>query len=64
MYAEGSSQGGNQIVSAEECNKIRALSDFDLVMLISDIHDHGWAMGRRTLEQMPVRMLEDLESGA
>jgi hypothetical protein len=43
----------NQEVTARELKQIRGLDDFDLIMLISDIHDHGWEMARRTLAMMP-----------
>lgn len=43
----------NQKVTPTELSKIRRLADFDLVMLISEIHDHGWAMARKTLKLMP-----------
>jgi ParB-like chromosome segregation protein Spo0J len=44
----------NQDVTPEELSKIRRLADFDLVMLISEISDHGWQTARRTLEMMPL----------
>jgi hypothetical protein len=44
---------GNQKVSTQELAKIRQLADFDLIMLISEIHDHGWGVARRTLAMMP-----------
>jgi hypothetical protein len=43
----------NQKVTAKELAKIRALADFDLTMLISEIHDHGWPVARKTLTMMP-----------
>ena len=43
----------NQEVSTEELAKIRKLEDFDLIMLISEIHDHGWEVARETLRMMP-----------
>jgi len=45
--------GGNQSVSKEQLEKIRSLDDFDLTMLISEIHDHGWTVATKTLELMP-----------
>lgn len=45
----------NQIVTARQLRKIRQLDDFDLVMLVSEIHDHGWPMAARTLAMMPPR---------
>jgi hypothetical protein len=43
----------NQRVTPKEIAKIRKLEDFDLIMLISEIHDHGWPMARATLCLMP-----------
>lgn len=45
---------GNQDISPEQLAKIRRLSDFDLIMLLSEIHDHGWEVASQTLEMMPV----------
>lgn len=45
--------GDNQNVSDEQLQKIRQLDDFDLIMLISEIHDHGWHVARVTLDLMP-----------
>jgi hypothetical protein len=44
----------NQKISAEQCAKIRRLADFDLEMLVSEIHDHGWPFAQGTLAMMPV----------
>jgi hypothetical protein len=33
--------------------KIRSLDGFDLIMLISEIHDFGWPHARGTLAMMP-----------
>ncbi len=35
-------QGSNQKITAVELSQIRSLDDFDLKMLISEIHDYGW----------------------
>lgn len=45
----------NQKVSPAELDKIRRLADFDLIMLISDIHDHGWQLARKTLALIPEK---------
>jgi hypothetical protein len=45
----------NQKVTIEQLWKIRNLDDFDLIMLISDIHDHGWPTAERTLAMMPEK---------
>ena len=43
----------NRTVSPVECEAIRSLSDFDMTMLISEIHDHGWPHARPILRLMP-----------
>ena len=62
--------GDNQKVTVIERQMIRRLDDFDLTMLISEIHDHGWAVARQTLRMMPSayvtrqeqrRAIEELE---
>jgi hypothetical protein len=45
--------GENQLISKAQIEKIRTLDDFDLTMLISEIHDHGWPAALKTLEKMP-----------
>ena len=45
----------NQPVALVEIEKIRTLDDFDLAMLVSEIHDHGWPIARKTLALMPLR---------
>jgi hypothetical protein len=44
-----------QKITTDELAKIRNLEPFDLIMLISEIHDHGWPIARETLRLMPVR---------
>jgi hypothetical protein len=46
--------GKNQRVSPEQLAKIHRLDDFDLMMLISEIHDHGWPLASCTLDIMPI----------
>jgi hypothetical protein len=43
----------NQQITSEELTKIRRLDDFDVIMLVSDIHDHGWPIARLTLKLIP-----------
>ncbi len=43
----------NQKVMAKELEAIRVLADFELIMLISEINDHGWKVARKTLAMMP-----------
>jgi hypothetical protein len=45
--------GENQKITPEQLAKIRRLKDFDLIMLISEIHDHGWPVAAATLAMMP-----------
>lgn len=42
----------NVTATAEQLAKIRRLSDFDLIMLISEINGYGWAEASKTLEMM------------
>lgn len=39
----------NQKITREELRQIRSLEDFDLTMLISEIHDHGWPQAKKLL---------------
>ena len=48
-----------QEVTRKEVEKIRGLDSFDLVMLISEIHDHGWKIARTTLKLMPDERNDD-----
>jgi len=41
--------GDNQRISKSELDLIRRCCDFDLTMLISEIHDHGWPVARTLL---------------
>ena len=43
----------NQQMLLKEQDFIRSLSNFDLGMLVSEIHDHGWKVARVTLACMP-----------
>jgi hypothetical protein len=33
---------GNLVISKDDLDFIRKLEDFDLIMLLSETHDHGW----------------------
>ncbi len=33
-------------ITADEMGAIRSLDDFDLTMLLSETHDHGWPSAR------------------
>lgn len=46
--------GNNRKVTKEQLDRIRSLDDFDLIMLISELHDFGWNVAARTLEMMPT----------
>lgn len=39
----------NQSISPAELTQIRLLDEFDLIMLISEIHDHGWPTAKKLL---------------
>lgn len=56
----------NQQLTAGEISKIRLLGDLEIVMLVSDINDHGWEMARRTLRLMPIskRVISEAERAA
>ena len=41
--------GDNQEISTGELKAIRELDDFDLTMILSEIHDHGWPVAKVTL---------------
>lgn len=53
----------NRAVTKAQMAKIRRLEDFDLIMLISDIHDHGWEIAQETLALMPPKD-EAVEKGS
>ena len=36
-------------ITADELGSVRSLTDFDLKMFLSEIHDHGWPMARNIL---------------
>jgi hypothetical protein len=57
------SEGSNRNITQEQMEKIRKLDDFDLIMLISEIHDHGWMAARKTLAMMPRGKRDDGGSG-
>jgi hypothetical protein len=40
----------NQQISKQQLDQIRRLSDFDLIMLLSEVNDHGWPAAAITLE--------------
>ncbi len=42
-------EGDNQDISTAQLALIRALDDFDLKMLLSEIHDHGWPAAKKLL---------------
>ena len=44
--------GANREITKEQLRKIRCLDDFDLIMLISEIHDHGWGKAAKVLAVM------------
>lgn len=44
--------GKNIDATAEELARIRALDDFDLKMLLSEINDFGWPIARTLLDKI------------
>ncbi len=47
-------------ITPKELAQIRALADFDLTMLLSDIHDCGWPAAKTTLRAI----MEAMQKGA
>lgn len=41
-----------QKVTAEDCARIQSLGRFDMEMLVSEIHDHGWPHARLLLAEI------------
>jgi hypothetical protein len=52
MIGKTKMEGDNQKLTHEQCEFIRSLEDFDLTMIVSEIHDHGWPIASKTLEFM------------
>lgn len=42
----------NLKIKKDDLQFIRSLKDFDLTMLLSEIHDHGWESAETILTQM------------
>lgn len=42
----------NLEVDSETLGLIRRLSDFDLSMLLSEVHDHGWYVAKKLIPMM------------
>lgn len=56
--------GRNQDITPEELLQIHELDDFDLTMILSEIHDHGWPIARRTLQMVVEANHSDHQKGA
>lgn len=50
----------NISVPKEDLDLIRKLSDFDLIMLLSEINDHGWNEAQKTWEIMKDVLKDEL----
>ncbi len=48
-------EGDNQKIHPEVLDQIRKLGDFDLTMLLSEIHNHGWPKAQKILFFMKDR---------
>lgn len=48
----------NQKITPDELKRIRALPDFDLVMLLSEISDHGWPVAKHLLQLIEASLLK------
>lgn len=42
----------NQKISSQDLDFIRCLPDWDLIMLLSEIHDHGWPTAAKLIPAM------------
>lgn len=51
--------GKNLELSKETLFAIRQLDDFDLVMLLSEVHDHGWEAAAVFLAATPYSKAEN-----
>ena len=41
--------GENQKIKKKDLEFIRSLEDFDLIMLLPEIHDHGWPAAEKLI---------------
>jgi hypothetical protein len=61
------SRDPNVRITPDELAFVRRLSDFDLMMFISDVSSHGWKSARRTLwliwEQPEYRKQQNAKGG-
>ena len=42
----------NLTITSEQLDEVRALNDFDLKMLLSEVNDHGWEVASNLLPLM------------
>jgi hypothetical protein len=49
--------GENIDITPEEIETIRALDDFDITMLLSEVNDHGWFSTRALLVVMKTAQM-------
>jgi len=45
-------------ITPEEIRQIRGLPDFDFIMILSELHDFGWPMTRKTLAKAVEALAE------
>lgn len=50
----------NQKPTPDELKAIRMMDDFDLTMLISEIHDHGWPVAKTLLPMIAASERENV----
>ncbi len=46
-------------ITKAELRNLRELPDFDLTMILSDIHDNGWPVARETLKAAVTAVLKN-----
>ena len=51
--------GDNIDITKDELDQIRGLQDFDLKMLLSEIHDHGWPTARKLLPMIIKSVMDE-----
>lgn len=59
MEKKADHYAGIQNVSEREMAKIRQLSNYELAVLISEIHDHGWPAAQKMLPVLLSGLLPD-----
>lgn len=53
----------NQKITKKELDDIRSLTDFDLTMFLSEVHDHGWPLASLILPTIVLSSLRERAEG-